>query len=80
MKVDLDRPPQPPPGPDLMTVPEIAACLRMSRWHVARALESGALPGAFRLPGGVHWRAPRKSVAAHMARTWSGPSVWEPVP
>lgn len=78
MNVDLDRPPQPPPGPQLMTAPEIAACLRMSVWRVEAALEDGALAGAFRLPNGRHWRVPRRSVAAHMARTWSG-STGEPV-
>lgn len=75
MNIDLDRPPQLAPGPDLMTPPEVAAYFRVDVTVVYRELAAGRWPGAFRLPTGMHWRIPRASVEAHIARTWSGPAV-----
>lgn len=71
MRVDLDQPPAPSAElPEFLTVQEVADLFRQNPSHIARQLRAGLWPGAFKLPGGMHWRIPRASVAAQMASTW----------
>jgi hypothetical protein len=77
MRVDLDRPPVPPPGHPMMTTVEIADLLRLRQSAVNRALNGGWLAGdAVKTPSGWQWLVPRVAVAEHMASTWSGPGEW----
>ena len=60
------------PAPDLMTVAEVAAMLRVSKMTIYRMVESGHLP-AMRI--GRAFRVPRASVARFLRDAGTGNAV-----
>jgi excisionase family DNA binding protein len=69
---DLGGQAPPPSEEDLLTVAEVAAMWRVSRWTVNRAIKSGALRT---VQLGRYRRVPRAALREFNANTSAGPAV-----